>query len=719
MITTKPFDAQGLPVGSGKAKDTTLINKTLSLLETTRGFTTRLITLPGGETMLLRTKGGMPQITYEAPPKTQGAADALTYMTSGAYDLGVSNLANPELTTDAITYKSGNVTVNEAATIAVVFDKPPPVDGQVSLIYNVPTFDPANLTVMKLALGATPPSVFSGLMRRMVQGRYGVGKVDLSIGPTYVYGEGVDNRVHFGWQYSATTGVICFSKDYYIVKLETDVMTNRLTVTSYPLSLDASIPNTLASKIHRKLATTTGNQRAAWETLFLANATTSNVLGVVIGEFAVPSGDPVAYGWNFSITSNRADVVVSYNPGYAYDREIWSRMAMEFKRIGTTLSCSVQLVEQVDGHMISSRSPIWKPSFGQTVWRNKYGVSPNPPVPQDIPVYVFYKDDELVVVRWAWSSVDKPYSPTDEDAVIKEAAWGASIYGAGDSSFSADYTYGPHNRHGFYSQGVNTIKTSGYTERTTKGSISLAYSPEPQGFAYAKSTIGVGFFTDASFYLQIGAQYNSFNPYVYPAGLTQGAYPANPHIGDHWGTFEQVYAAGSITQSSDVKDFAHVTAFVVPAGDCSRAYAGGKMQKSSVYTEVNVTGLSGITRHDEWFLAEDREASMGYWYPPVMSQMTPIYSPNLTGGTQVTDDPVAATTITYAIDMVGSHPQSVGGEASQIFSPNVSTPTLSAEVSSRTSSIFADSKFRIGDLSGDESTTNGYPTAIDLFIGAS
>ena len=116
----KPFV---FPVGSGKGADKVLGDKALFTLGGSDGFRTRIVPLPTGGQLRVRTKNGMPEYTYEPVRTTESVEPSVSmkviatltaklaslYMTSGAYTfgaLGGINQSDPILTVEPVTYKS-------------------------------------------------------------------------------------------------------------------------------------------------------------------------------------------------------------------------------------------------------------------------------------------------------------------------------------------------------------------------------------------------------------------------------------------------------------------------------------------------------------------------------------------------------------------------------------------------------------------------------------
>ncbi len=186
-----------LPVGSGKRENSLLGDRALFTLGGSDGFRTRIVPLPSGGQLRVRTKGGMPEYIYE--PARQGEATApdvelkviakLTaaladlYMSSGAYTfgpLGGINQSDPMLTIEPVLYKSSSVEGVESSELVQHYDKTPPANGEVSKIYNH-TVNPGGLNTPKTNMLNALPSKFSGLMRRYVQARYGSGRTSSDV----------------------------------------------------------------------------------------------------------------------------------------------------------------------------------------------------------------------------------------------------------------------------------------------------------------------------------------------------------------------------------------------------------------------------------------------------------------------------------------------------------------------------------------------------------
>lgn len=643
--------------------------------------------------MRVETKNGMPRFIYEPPVITPVVVKS--YMSSGAYKLGYYNIVTPSGTTDVTLYKSSSVSTLESSVLTPLFNPVPPNNGAVSKIYNLTKKAEMPLALMKNEMTVKRPSEFSGLMRRMVQGRYGVGKTTPNLGDQ-------GDPVPFGTSFSRTSGVVRFGTLYFLVAMESSE--NLMTVKAYPLSIP--------SKYISLMATEVGDEHAALETLALANATTVKAAEFVVTAYTIPSGEPVHYGWNFSLTTNQADIVIRYNPGYSYDRNTWSHLRATFTYNGS-LSCSCEIVEQVDGWMLSARSPVWIPGGAVMNWVNVWSSTPSPTSAQNFPVYAYYVADSLKLVRWRFSNTNTEFNAAAWGAQTVAAGWTATVFGEGSSSFDTSMDYGDLMSHGFHFPGGGVISTVEHTIRRS-GTISFSYdTPLP---VVGLENVSVG----STAYLAMGATYTDYNP-MSASGPLLGYSPGNP-FSNSMPAAIATDATGTTVQIDSNDTGSHMTCLIVPASDCSAVYIGSYVSRSAIEYNVTNTQLknsSNTARSDEFTAA----VVGGKWVAvafvgSISRQFSMSGTFQYGGGTTVsTSAPIGSDVFNMVFH--GSLDVDVGAVDSVIFRPSVVTPYYNHKVEALSGSIFTESRYNVGALTETEVVaTGGYPIDIDLFIGA-
>ena len=705
------FDFQALPVGTGKGDDPVLGNKALWNIGTVQGFHTRIVDLPSGGRMLVKTKNGNPEFTLISGPPTNEPLSAFLsgkttltaamldmYMSSGAFAFGAFggiNNADPMLTTEPITYKSTAVATREAVELTPLYDRDPPANGAVSKIYNH-TVNPGGLNGPKQEMLARPPSEFSGLMRRCIQGRYGVGNTSNNMA-----GDEFEGAVAVGNTFGRTTGILRFGDVYFLVELSG--VEGVVSCRGWRMQFPEEYTDIMAQGYSEEV-----------ETLCLAHGYVNPDEVFVIGSYPMPAGIPVAYGWNFSLYANSAGIVVRYNPGYSYDRNIWSKVVVEFA-YGGTLSCALSVVEQKDGWMISGSSPIWVGSQ----WVNAYLSAPLPTSDQDFPVYFYHVGDEGKDVRWTWATTTNTFVQAEWDALVAEASWSSSFFGEGTCSFSVSERYGATTVHGFYIAGESSAQSSAPSKKTRTGQLSLAYSAmsppnptQPVGVTFSSSSIYPWYFG--------GMYYTDVMPYTYGESFDSDV---DPKPGNHYRTYGAKGASGTRVEYNETSMEGHTSSLVVPSGDCACVYIGWR-RVESVSSNQTTTQVGGAAYCEEWNWTW--QSGVGYvlagpWHAPVKRQFSCGRPSHLTGtGDPLVVNKTVESRYTQSITIHGPLSTVVGDVDSEIFHPNTYTSILSSPVTAISSAIHGDARYNTGALTASEiATTNEYPTDITLFVGAS
>lgn len=708
-------DDYALPTGSGKGADRTLGDRALAKLGSVGGFRTVMVPLPDGRTMMVRTKGGRPEYTVNELPRATPPIPVFLYMTSGAYELGTYNVGDPTLTTDVITYKTTEVGTTETTTFLSLLDPPPPANGDASNLYAHAALSGAALNLAKIALYGTRPSEFSGLMRRLVQGRYGRRQTTLALGTAPSEG-GTDTRVIFGTGYGNTTGVVCFGTNYFIVSLKTDTDINELVVTARPLSIPLSIGTDNVADILTGISTTSGSERDAWETLFLSYVNATPATEVTLGTFTVPAGEPIAYGWNFSLTTNEAHCVIALQGGYGYDRNLWSHLSLTFSYASSVLACAFSIVEQVDGWSLGARSPIWFPFGESTKWWNQQSSSPDPTTAQNMPVYAYHIGDALRIVRWSYSATNDPEGVGDWSQYRTTQEWANYTLGPGVAEMQISKEYGIKAKHGFWI-GSNTAPTSAEIVREKDAELVVTYDPP---YAPMPGPYSAGSRTSSYASLNFGI-YSSVNIYSYP-GDTPSVY--DPRPGSHYSIARVLSCRGVNTGESRDGSRVHSAALVVPAHDCCAIYIGSQETKSYTYSRITTPySAVGPGTVEEWVAVDDGHGGNALgpmWIPPVHRQFSLALNDwgGFSGGATASgSESTSQTSIKY----LGPVDLTVGTVDSQIFHPGPTLTVLATQVQAISDSIYGDARYHVGALTASEveTTDTTYPDGIDLFIGAS
>lgn len=708
----KGYFSFGLPVGSGKASDTTLGNKSLRVLGTTAGFVTRIVQTPEGR-MRVRTKNGMPEFLmenfsdgteYSLPPKKQ---PIIFYMSSGAYDTGSYNLSNHALTSNFTLYKSEAVqALDTSAFDTNLMPIARPLNGELSKLYTQAVLGADTLTVASLAVSVTNPSQFTGLARRLMQGRYGAGNYNPQIGALMM-------NAYFG----DTCGLLYFSEpnEYWLVRLLQE--TTGLVITGYKLTIHADLQPLLdAARANSSVA----NATAAIETLALAWAKNLQTTATDIATFSMPDGEPVAHSWNFSLRSNKADCVVRVFAGYGYDRHTYHHMRLNFSWVNGSPSATLQIVEVVDGWLYCAKSPIWAPLGLDTKWLNVFPTSPKPTSNQNCPIYAYYLDDTLDVVRWHFNEVDNGAFNHDARALAQYVAETQSVFGEGSVSYAWDYRYGTAEEYGFASSFADCRHNSPSNAYIGSGTINSTYTSTPPSQG-ALSPWWYGSVAYAEFALS-GSHDTSANPRlpVLPQAFANGT---NYSIRDglHYGN--GTITGAIVTQYREDGDVSgsHVSAVIFAVNDPCTVYFAKSTELNGARSTNQETRELGRARVDEWELLNYGGTVGGVWAGPVTRQICAanitLYTNLLSASTGTDSSTIRSRSIKVVAKGVA---QEVWAGDSPIFYPSNANPILPLPIRAISSSVFNDGRFTSGNLQQDvHATLNGYPTTIDAFVGVS
>ena len=709
----KPFV---LPVGSGKREGSLLGDRALFTLGGADGFRTRIVPLPSGGQLRVRTKGGMPEYIYE--PARQGeaatpdvelkviakltAALADLYMSSGAYTfgpLGGINQSDPMLTIEPVLYKSSSVEGVESSELVQHYDKTPPANGEVSKIYNH-TVNPGGLNTPKVNMLNALPSKFSGLMRRYVQARYGSGRTSSDVSNN---GSGI----FIGSEYSRTTGLLKFGNDYVFVELSTDSATLSIKYWKVLIEEVDLVSGTEAQQI-----------------LAMSSAEVDALSEKSILPISIAAGTPISYGWIFSLTTNKATVCVNeFINGYMYDRRMWRLMSLSFTYADETLSCAYNLVEEVDGTSAPTLGLIWAPAGGGTIWYNQSSTPAEPSSVQDFPVHSCYVNDVLKVVRWKWSVIaNKQYSFSEFTAVRENDLVRNSMVESGTFNSKTEYFSGNVKTHGFYIQGETNVKTS--ATRYDKFEVTYTAAYDDPDYDTPPQNPNVGFASSSAYRLWgPGNSSVSINRKLSqtPLMFENGSNPADIHPGNHYSAYKQSNA--TVTGGLEVNETGaslHKSALLIPANDCANVYIGEKVEKTtSLKTHMSFNAFFYTAYTSEWYYKYigGQYVLVGKWNPTIFRQHMYTLTNQFYLRDQTTTNYGVVNLTEISKVLYGKENISIGSADSEIF--YTSQIALSKQVQVVSSGLFGDARFDGGTLTNNVvQTTSGYPIDISLFVGA-
>lgn len=695
-------DGPNLPVGPGKSSDRTLGEKALWTLHDPFNYRTRKTPLPDGGMMMVRTKGGMPEITATKKP----VEPETMYMESGAY-----SQTPPDFTGTIIVRKTEPVALLEAKTLTPLYSKKPPIDGGVSKAYSK-----QDNGQIGMAMAAVAPSNFSGMMRRLAQGRFGSGKPEMAI-----------DEVAIGFEFQRTSGVVRFGKVYWLVNI--DCADRVATVRVWPLRIGSNYRAAMEGKIDLEFE--------AREILALSAATVNVDAEKIVAAFDIPDGTPLAYGWQFNSTGSRADIVIRYPSGNPLtDTNTWSHLCIEFTRTmdgdKEAIACSYSMLEQTEVQMVGGMSPIWVPFNGYTMWINQQmgdfeGSSAGP-------LYCYYHGDDLHVVRWSYTMTDIPFDSAERQRLQDQAMWSSSVYPVGSGSGSIDYEYGKSYSFGM-SDGISNNYWSGssvvdnYTFSFTSTYRDPTRTPDPAFIAGPAETepMYIAFFGTGA-----PGGYSNINPYVYPTGFTHSvSWTDYPGRGSHYRDgYSRIVDVHSRVTSKYTSGRTGMTPLLIPANDCSSVYMG----RLEAWSEFDFGGwnLHGYTYGyvEEWEYVHVpntlRWDYVGLWTTPVIGQVN-MYRLTSLGGTPITGAGLSSHyTYSTAISIQGKSfvANSGSGESAAdikcgIYHPSRLNPTLARRVGTLSSALLENYKYPVGTLvDPDNYVVDEYTTNIHLFIGA-
>lgn len=735
------MDFKNLPTRQGVAQGDAFENRMLTCVGGGQAIRTRIQNNADGSTTMLRTRAGFPEFTTTSANKPAGVVAKTWNMESGAYDLGDIDRVLPLNTPPATNHKSATILAEEIAVLrqpgaARLLGREPLIDGVVSREYTQSTKPGGSLNPAKTTMYQLRPSMFSGLMRRMVQGQYGAGYTDCKSGPRPVVPAGYvdDARVPITNSFGATTGVVKFGAMYVLMKISCSGGGD-LQVKAYPLT----IPPQLARGNNEHLfvglsGDALAKAEAALETLALANAKTDLSKEINLGGITIPQGFPIAYGWNFSLTTNTATVVIGHSQGIGADQKLWSRMTIEFSfpyiladevpGYAGTLQYDLVVDESVDGQMMGQRSAIWVSTDADAVCINVVPTAPVVATNQDFPVYSYFTGDDLHVVRWQRFGTVTTFDYAKWLDDRGKAIWDNSVFGSGTASGEAYQEWGELISHGFTVDG-SAIKTQASERRREFNQVVASITT---GFVPPPSTVGAGPVTQSAVMQGLGGRlYSSFNPYTHPVGLTLGTTPADPYPGSHYTHTAYQYSTFQHTKQEMAgggTGKTHDTSLLIPFGDCSSCYIGERLVESGVTTiSVSSTppGRSGLTEYNRTYISDGVFADGGVWGAPVLFQINAEDFVGVTGditfgAPSVSDSQPPDPAI--SVRWNGATSQLVSTQDSMLFHASMLTPLLGHGVNGITGCTYGSALYSTGGLTDAEAVaTDGYPNTIDAFIG--
>ncbi len=725
-------DYKILPTRHGVAQGDSAENRMLARVGDVASFKTALQNNPDGSVTMLRTRGGAPEFTTIVYPKKTEETSLKWHMSSGAYDIGYVDVLAPSSTPGITNYKTSEVLGQEHGTFRNVAKKlfavDPLTSGQLSREHTQQKKPGGALNVAKNSMYQHRPSTFSGLMQRMVQGQFGAGYSDCKSGPRpiFVAGSEDDARITLSNAFSSTTGVIKFGTYYVLAKLE--CAGGLLRVKLYPLEIPADLriernPTLIAS----------GGLPDALEVLALANAKTDTSKELDLGSVEIPPGTSVNYGWNFSLTSNEASIVIREPLPFPGDRNNWSLLTVNFKLeidpakqalFGAAykgdISFALKVVERRDGWMIRQLSPIWVSGDAETVAVNVIGSVIWPDAPQDFPVYAYYVKDDLKVVRWKYYGEYKEVDEAKWLADREKSIWENSVFGDGTVSGYVSQDFGNIVTHGFFVGGSQVLSQAAQRrEESNTATMTAAYDYTPYT---PPGALGPANYSIAC---SLMPYYTQVNPYTSPSGLLYPSTPFDGRPGDHYLHISYRGSTGGNTvEWSPGMAVTHVSALVIPYGDCSACYIGTAQDKSGVVNTSQYqyrTFRSGAqeiqlipvdiynaiyTPGDIWMQVEIQLAADG---PHGTIE-------NIVETTSATNEVREERTVDVRFH--SDTTVAVSSTYSKLFHATVGDSALGHRVLSLGAGVSREKLYVSGGLTDAEAiATGGYPATIDAFIG--
>ncbi len=680
-----------------------------------------------GSVTVLKTHDGMPRFVTEENQVEATKEKTYWYMTSGAYELGQTDPVNVSAVDSVITRKSGQVLTNETNAFKNqekrLIGRTLLNDNEVSVLYNTTRKTKTQLNREKMTMYQNRPSMFSGLLRRMVQGQYGCGYADCMSGPRPIYTDGADDkRINFQNTWAKSHGVLKFDASpeplYLLVQLETN--NGVLGVKAYPLTVPKGLKKQDVESLWAGLGVNSTVEQAI-ETLALANAQTDTTKELNLGQVAIPQGESIAYGFSFSMTTHKASIVLRAPAEGLGDIHRWSLITVTFTYSGSVLDYSVNVAEDLIGQMLGPISTIWVGTSTNTSAINAMNGVAWPLTPQDFPVYCYYLGDDLKVVRWQANMQNKVFDPAEWNDSMQAAIWGNSFFGVGSTSCQLERRFGMVGPHGFTLDGSTLLEQFDerkYIKYTMTVSLAADYTqPSTQAFGPISTSL----------YISLMQTYTNHNAYAYPTGLPYTSAP-DPTPGSHYGWYS--YQTATATRVSERVEgggtgSTHRSVLVIPYGDCAACYIGtAKYQSDPKITETYTLSTPQNVAVKEWNMipidGANNFAADGV-RGESLRQSTPYDLPFASGGMQLTDSSSNTEPDNqFAVAYYGVDTLAAGGIDSTLFHANSSTVVLNHRVIGLTSSLFKNYVYATGTLSEAEAVaTGGYPATIDEFVGAS
>ena len=684
-----------------------------------------------GSVTMLVTRDGMPEFT-QAVHGVSSEVEPKTYMTSGAYVFGPRggiDYQHPELSIEPVTRKAGAVTSAENGLLPMYWQLPP-IDGEVSKIYNNKKMPNGGFSDPKKVMYALPPSVFSGLMRRWVQARYGIGEILPMSGPMRV---DEDLLVKLENTDKRTTGVVRFGTKYFLVAIEKqwEWSNGSSAGTSYQPRV-AAYPLVFPRFFQKKLEEKNGSD-AAFETLALAHAIAYKQSGFHVCWIDDWSGSTLAYGWNFSLTTNTAVIVERVTLDAVKDLHVWTYHELKFA-YSNTLSCTETSKKATKCQLLGYKSPIWLGSSSGAGCINNL-VPRYVEEDQDAAVYAYFVEDQLHVVHW--KSAPNEYSGAfdqakwDEDYTTSGWQGSAQFFGQGSARIEMHQDYGRSNNHGFYIAGKTSITPTPEARTEIDHKLDLAYRDGVTDLpAVANSYIwpdqykggGLQFWYNTGNY-----QGTSYNPWTrggttfplspaipYPVPLTKYS---NTIVTKAWGTLEY---------NNIAKTYAKASCLIIPAMDCSAVYVGEHIHTATQESKHFVHKRADHARVDEYEVeCTVVGASVISKWLRYVGTVTRQFNFLKISDVELynVEDPVNTTTKTeddyYALNYFGAISTFASSNQNLAFyNPMSWQGEAPGPVTSISSSLFGSCRFTSGRKMDEVTSTDGYPKDITLFIGA-
>lgn len=565
------------------------------------GFRKDFRTNLDGSTTMLTTKNGMPQFsTSAAPGAGSNLAEQKVYLESGQLRWSYPGISNPTRF-DAAEWRFTNISEAESylgyinPNTGAQDNYPPLSEGSESRavgprkVKRNATFtgvqnsvadeadaatkaeDGPNTMMKKLIVGMFPPSVFTGKMRLFMQAQYGALQelFPLSVevlgeSALLFYQNGAD-RLQLGFWGHLTPGIFTAPDGtYWLINI-----TSGATVSYYPITHNPEV-DALVTTL--RTGGMSDDERAKVEAYVFAHSKIDIVSRKVIGSVPTAIGAPMAYGWKFSRSGERAGIILheGLNPGTTTERWKSRTVMLNFSYSAGEVSMSPEVTD--NGNWIDGWGThiLWgPPDERSTSPLSMFSIKGNGGAVAvsfnftGVPIYGYFRGE-------TWVQATVTYSALTGFPIYRQGDVGITYDASVNLSAPTRYTAGAYPATSSWSYWEETISGGGTTDLTFDGGT---FSGEALSgtFGYVTSaTSAPG--AEIPPYLNFavpalgGSPPNGELPPDYPDDISPDRFPlSGSYVGSKRSTITRNY--WTIT---GVK--AKAWAFVVPAGDCEAAY---------------------------------------------------------------------------------------------------------------------------------------------------